>query len=196
MIDPRQRVAALVVDAARDAVTRYAPEELEVFDAVAADWRVSPARRPSAPGSAIGFGIDASLVSELFLQAISAATTEVLVLGAAGLGSGIRAGWRRRRSAGRTPADPAAVTGSPQTGPAPSAPDPAEAAPAAQAVPDGHAPAGGPARSTGPLELTDEQAARLHEACRRHALALGLPPEAADLLADATVGAMVAPVDR
>lgn len=46
------------------------------------------------------------------------------------------------------------------------------------------------------MELTAEQAARLHAACRRHALALGLPPEAADLLADATIGAAVTPHDR
>ncbi|MEU1604680.1 hypothetical protein [Micromonospora matsumotoense] len=74
MLDLAPRVAVLVVDAARTAVSRYAPEELEVFDTVAADWRAGaapPARVSRAPGSAIGFGIDISLVSELFLQAVA-----------------------------------------------------------------------------------------------------------------------------
>lgn len=174
-------------------MSRYAPEELEVFDTVAADWRAGaapPARVSRAPGSAIGFGIDISLASELFLQAAAAATSEVLVLGATGIGAGIRAGWRRRRR----PADPTTPTASPLTPPAgdeDATSSPGQAAAATSALPLDGAPA-----PVGRVELTAEQAARLHAACRRHALALGLPPEAADLLADATIGAAVTPDDR
>ncbi|MEU7620704.1 hypothetical protein AB0B27_32160, partial [Micromonospora rifamycinica] len=127
MPDLPPQVAVLVVDAAHTAVTRYAPEELEVFDTVAVDWRTGsarPARTSRAPGSAVGFGIDTSLVSELFLQAVAAASSEVLVLGATGIGAGIRAGWLRRRRR----ADPAALTGSGST---PSAGGPAVVASAA-----------------------------------------------------------------
>ncbi|WP_328346891.1 hypothetical protein [Micromonospora sp. NBC_00421] len=193
MLDLPPQVAFFVVDAARTAVTRQAPEELEVFDAVAADWRAGtapPARPSGAPGSAVGFGIDISLVSELFLQAVAAATSEVLVLGATGIGAGIRAGWRRHRR----PADPASLTASPPTPPSGDQDATSSAGrgvAATSALPRTGAP--GP---EGRLELTAEQAARLHEACRRHALALGLSPEAADLLADATIGAAVVPDDR
>ncbi|MEU6075699.1 hypothetical protein [Micromonospora sp. NPDC047074] len=187
MTDRQQQVALLVADAARRAVARYVPEELEVFDGVAAAWRegaANAARQSSPPGGGVGFGIDTVLVSELFLQAAAAAVGEVLVLGTAGVGAGIRARWRRRRGTGRGPVDPAGVPG-----PAEAA---LEAAPAADArVPVTGAGAGEPL--AGPIALTGPQVAQLREACRRHALALGLPPDAADLLADATVGAMVAP---
>ncbi|MEU4639385.1 hypothetical protein [Micromonospora sp. NPDC023814] len=43
--------------------------------------------------------------------------------------------------------------------------------------------------------LDSAQARRLREACHRHALALGLDPNRAELLADAAVGAMVDPPD-
>ncbi|MFI9638583.1 hypothetical protein ACIG87_00740 [Micromonospora sp. NPDC051925] len=189
MFEVSPSISALVVHAARTAVTRYAPEELEVFDTVAADWRagaVRPAGKSRAPGSAVGFGIDTSLVSELFLQAVAAATSEVLVVAATGIGAGIRAGWRRRR----TPVDPPSLAAPSRTPPAVDQDGTSHAAQeAASASADPPTPADR-------LELTAEQAARLREACRRHALALGLPPEAADLLADATIGATVTPGDR
>ncbi|MEU1884797.1 hypothetical protein [Micromonospora sp. WMMD987] len=211
MPDLPPQFAVLVVDAARTAVTRYAPEELEVFDTVAVDWRTGgarPARTSRAPGSAVGFGIDTSLVSELFLQAVAAASSEVLVLGATGIGAGIRAGWRRRRRR----ADPTPPAGSGST-PAAAGPadDPASAARQADTTPPAvrqavdappairqaeTAPPAAAPSPTEPLELTAEQAARLRAACRRHALALGLTPEAADLLADAAVGATVTSDDR
>ncbi|WFE65799.1 hypothetical protein [Micromonospora sp. WMMD714] len=207
MPDLPPQFAVLVVDAARTAVTRYAPEELEVFDTVAVDWRTGgarPARTSRAPGSAVGFGIDTSLVSELFLQAVAAASSEVLVLGATGIGAGIRAGWRRRRR--RADPTPPAGSGStpaadgPADHPASAAPQPDTAPPAARQAVDAppavrQADAAAPT-PTEPLELTAEQAARLRAACRRHALALGLTPEAADLLADAAVGATVTSDDR
>ncbi|MEU8372384.1 hypothetical protein AB0C22_04610 [Micromonospora sp. NPDC048894] len=193
MLELSPQVAVLVVDAARTAVTRYAPEELEVFDAVAADWRAGtgrPARTSGAPGSAVGFGIDTSLVGELFLQAVAAATSEVLVLGATGIGTGILAGWRRRRR----PSEPSPGTEPSSTPPAGdrdgTSADPRPAACASAA------PLPGTPAQQDRLELTAEQAVLLRAACRRHALALGLPPEAADLLADATIGATVTPDDR
>ncbi|MFC8848793.1 MULTISPECIES: hypothetical protein [unclassified Micromonospora] len=191
MIDAQQRAAALVVDAARSAVTRYAPEELEVFDGVAAGWRqeaAKGARQPGTPGSAVSFGIDTALVSELFLQAASAAVSEVLVLGVTGVGAGLRAGWLRRRTRGATAAE---STEAP-AGPTEPASGPTEE-PAADTGPT--EPATGTGRVDG-LGLTGPQVAELRQACRRHALALGLPPDAADLLADALVGAMAAPGDR
>ncbi|MFC5942359.1 hypothetical protein ABUL04_26995 [Micromonospora harpali] len=204
MIDAQQRAAALVVDAARRAVTGYAPEELEVFDGVAAGWREQAARgarQQEAPGSAVGFGIDTTLVSELFLQATSAAVTEVLVLGVTGVGAGLRARWLRRRGRDATTAEPtealAEVT-MPANEPAEPASEPEGPAsePTAPAADTGRADsATGPGRADG-LGLTGPQMAALQQACRRHALALGLPADAADLLADALVGALAAPGDR
>ncbi|WP_431973698.1 hypothetical protein [Micromonospora haikouensis] len=209
MIDAQQRAAALVVDAARRAVTGYAPEELEVFDGVAAGWREQAARgarQQEAPGSAVGFGIDTALVSELFLQATSAAVTEVLVLGVTGVGAGLRARWLRHRGRGTTTAEPTEAL-EPTEAPEPTRP----AGESAKAASEPEGPANGsagPAAGTGPtapradtgpadgLGLTGPQVAALQQACRRHALALGLPPDAADLLADALVGALAAPGDR
>ncbi|TDC46452.1 hypothetical protein E1258_29435 [Micromonospora sp. KC207] len=241
MIDAQQRAATLVVDAARSAVTRYAPEELEVFDGVVAGWQERTARssrRPGTPGSAVGFGIDAALVSELFLQAASAAVSEVLVLGATGIGAGLRARWVRHRSRGAAaadPMDPAAESTGPAaeptdraagptdlagepTQPTDGSPEPADeptdpaddtGRPAASVPADAPRSAGEVDGGTGAgseasvhtgrvdgLGLTKPQVAELRQACRRHALALGLPPEAADLLADALVGAIAVPGDR
>ncbi|MFG1900028.1 hypothetical protein [Micromonospora carbonacea] len=215
MIDAQQRAAALVVDAARRAVTGYAPEELEVFDGVAAGWREQAARgarQQEAPGSAVGFGIDTALVSELFLQATSAAVTEVLVLGVTGVGAGLRARWLRRRGRDATTAEPTEAlepTEAPEPTEALEPTRPAGESAKAASEPEGPATgSAGPAAGTGPtapgadtgpadgLGLTGPQMATLQQACRRHALALGLPPDAADLLADALVGALAAPGDR
>ncbi|MGK5519021.1 hypothetical protein ACSNN9_06635 [Micromonospora sp. URMC 107] len=92
-----QNVAAdLVVGAAHAAVSRIAPEELAVFDEVAAGWRRQLSKGSaswSVPQGGVGFGIDVTLVSELALQVVAAAVGEVLVLGAAT----VRAGLLRRR---------------------------------------------------------------------------------------------------
>ncbi|MEV0804940.1 hypothetical protein [Micromonospora sp. NPDC050200] len=189
VINRQQHFAALVVSAARSAVAQYAPEELEVFDGVAAGWQERTAkavRQPAGPGSAVGFGIDSTLVSELFLQAVAAAASEVLVLGVTGIGAEIRAGWRRRRAPDRAP------TGSTESAGVMASPDAVEVADALRpAIGAGDRPS-----TVSRLGLTEPQAAKLHQACRRHALALGLPSEAAELLADATVGAMVVPGER
>jgi hypothetical protein len=86
----------VAVAAARVAVARLAPEELAVFDPVAAAWRRRPRRgRWSAPGRSVGFGVETVLVTEVALQAAGQAVAEVLVLGGTLLG---RRWWRRRRA--------------------------------------------------------------------------------------------------
>ncbi|QGN48132.1 hypothetical protein ACN26Y_18745 [Micromonospora sp. WMMD558] len=86
----------VAVAAARVAVARLAPEELAVFDELAAEWRRRPERvRWSAPGRSVGFGVETVLVTEVALQAAGQAVAEVLVLGGALLG---RRWWRRRQS--------------------------------------------------------------------------------------------------
>ncbi|MEU4779386.1 hypothetical protein [Micromonospora sp. NPDC023633] len=104
-----QNVAAdLVVGAAHAAVSRIAPEELPVFDEVAADWRRQLSKGSvgwSVPPGGVGFGIDVTLVTELVLQVVAAAVGEVLVLGAAT----VRAGLLRRRR--ELPAPPDARPG-------------------------------------------------------------------------------------
>src|SRR5438874_13697112 len=73
--------AHLVIRAARGAVAEIAPGELLVFDDVAAAWRSDTRRRHT--GWSVGFGVDATLLSEIAIQAVSSAFAEVLVLGAA-----------------------------------------------------------------------------------------------------------------
>ncbi|MFV2114818.1 hypothetical protein ACFHW0_21110 [Micromonospora sp. LOL_025] len=96
MTEPQNVAADLVVGAARAAVRRIAPEELPVFDEVAAGWRRQLSKGSvswSVPQGGVGFGIDVTLVTELALQVVAAAVGEVLVLGAAT----VRAGLLRRR---------------------------------------------------------------------------------------------------
>lgn len=181
MTDREQLAAALVADAARTTVRQLAPEELEVFDGVVAGWRERPTRigrQQPAPGSSVGFGIDTALVTDVVLQAVVAAVSEVLVLGVTGVGAELRASWRRRRGQERV-AEPVG----------PSDGEPSEVAGSGT---DGT----GSPTAANQLGLTGSQVEELRRACRRHALALGLSAESADLLADATVGAMVAPGPR
>ncbi|MFI7578315.1 hypothetical protein [Micromonospora sp. NPDC049497] len=94
--DPPAGLAAvdIAVAVARVAVARLAPEELAVFEPVAADWRKHAGRRGwSAPGGSVGFGVEAVLVTEVALQAAGQAIADVLVLGGTLLG---RRWWRRR----------------------------------------------------------------------------------------------------
>lgn len=141
--------ALLVVDGARAAVGRIAPQELVVFDEIAGRWWAGRGdRRWSAPGSSVGFGVDEALISAVAIQAVSAAVGEVLIRGA----DGVKARWwrwRSRRAVAELPAGPAPV-----------------------------------------VALTVEQTRALREACVRHAVALGLGAEAAEVLADAVIGRM------
>ncbi|MFK3983450.1 hypothetical protein ACI2K4_24080 [Micromonospora sp. NPDC050397] len=197
MTDRQQYAAVLVVDAARSAVSGIAPEELEVFDGVLANWQERAARvgrqRP-VPGGSVGFGIDAALVSEVLLQAVAAAVSEILVLGVAGIAAEIRASWKPRRSRNGTAGavEEQAVTGPAAEVEAGAGGSTAEAEGATEAGADRT----GQPTTADRLGLTETQIVELRRACHRHALALGLSPESADLLADATVGAVVAPVVR
>lgn len=72
----------LVVGSARQGVAALAPEEVPYFDKVAEQWRKRgglSSRR--TPGAAVGFGVDAVLVSELVLQVVAGAVTEMTVRG-------------------------------------------------------------------------------------------------------------------
>ncbi|MER7419411.1 hypothetical protein ABT346_21955 [Micromonospora peucetia] len=96
MTEPQNATAELVVDAAHAAVRRLAPEELPIFDEVAAGWRrqLSKGRTTwSVPQGGVGFGIDTTLLTEVVLQVVAAAVGEVLVLGA----TTARVGLLRRR---------------------------------------------------------------------------------------------------
>ncbi|GIF08406.1 hypothetical protein [Actinoplanes siamensis] len=86
-------VQDLVTEAGRRAVARLAPDELPFYDRVAEQWR----ERSSPPGSSVGFGIDAAMISEVVLQAISSAFSEILVVGSTAAGAGLLRWARRRR---------------------------------------------------------------------------------------------------
>ena len=73
--------AAQVVDAAREVIRLLEPEELVVFDATAASWLsgdLPAARHRREPGAAVGFGVEAVLLSELIFPIISGALSQVL----------------------------------------------------------------------------------------------------------------------
>ena len=73
--------AAQVVDAAREVIRLLEPEELVVFDATAASWLsgdLPAARHRREPGAAVGFGVEAVLLSELVFPIISGALSQVL----------------------------------------------------------------------------------------------------------------------
>ena len=73
--------ATQVINAAREVVRRLEPEELVVFDATAEAWLAGdlPGRgRQREPGAAVGFGIEAVLLSELVFPIITGALGQVL----------------------------------------------------------------------------------------------------------------------
>jgi hypothetical protein len=157
---------AWVAEVARVVISRLAPQELAVFDAMAARWLAGdmPRRRPGRmPGAAVGFGIDAVLLSELVFPIVTAAVGEVF-------GTVVVERIRPRRRSARSPAEPQATP------------------PEASAGTAGARTAG--ERPGDVVKLTGQQMHDLHDACRRHAMTLGLPPEMAVLLADAVVGAL------
>ena len=70
-----------VINAAREVVRQLAPEELVVFDATAEAWLAGdlPGRgRQREPGAAVGFGVEAVLLSELVFPIIAGALSQVL----------------------------------------------------------------------------------------------------------------------
>lgn len=85
---------------AREVTAQIAPAESGVFDDVASTWRAGVAAG-RAPGSAIGFGIEAALVSAIVIDVIAGSIVEVL-----GIGIGAtRSRWRRWRARRRTTTD-------------------------------------------------------------------------------------------
>jgi hypothetical protein len=91
---PPVDVESLVLAASREAVTKLAPEELEVFDSVATDWRRRVDRNDwSTPGGSVGFGIESALVTELVIQVAGAAIAEIFAFAA----TRARSRWRRWR---------------------------------------------------------------------------------------------------
>jgi hypothetical protein len=84
-------VQDLITEAGRRATARLAPDELPYYDQVAEQWR----EHSGPPGSSVGFGIDATMIAEMILQAISSAISEIMVVGATAAGAGLL-GWVRR----------------------------------------------------------------------------------------------------
>jgi hypothetical protein len=145
-----------------------APEELIVFDAVAEAWLSGnlEGRRRREPGAAIGFGIDAVLLSEIVFPVITGALGQALGTSITSMRQRVRG---RRRAAGEP--EVAKTTG--------------EVAASTEA---------GTAGRHGGAAFTAEQLRLVHQACQHDAAALGVPPAQARLLADAVVGALcVAP---
>jgi hypothetical protein len=72
---------AQIIDAAREAIRQLEPEELVVFDATAEAWLAGDLQgcaRQREPGAAVGFGIEAVLLSELVFPIITGALGQVL----------------------------------------------------------------------------------------------------------------------
>ena len=155
-VEGRQVSPVQVIGIAREVVGHLAPRELEVFDAVADSWARgewdSPRRRKRRSGSAVGFGVEGVLLSQLVFPVIAAALGQVL-----GTALTEQLGRRRRKRTTRA---------------------------AETAAPAEHGTSGGGVMLTGP------QAREFHDACLSHALALGMPPAKAALLADACLGAV------
>jgi hypothetical protein len=97
---------------ARAVAARVAPEESGVFDEVASAWRAGLAAG-RAPGSSVGFGVEAALVSAVVIEVIAASVAQVLAIGAAAAGGRWRRWRTRRRGTGRAlaAADVPAVDG-------------------------------------------------------------------------------------
>jgi hypothetical protein len=163
-----------IAGVAREVIRQLAPEELEepaVFDAMADGWLSGEMPRPRPrrrPGAAVGFGIDAVLLSELVFPILTGAVGEVL-------GTAAVERIRSRRRTARSPADQLVT------------------APEVSTSSTGASSTGASTAGASPGEVvqpTGQQMHDLHDACRRHAMTLGLPPDTAVLLADAVVGAL------
>jgi hypothetical protein len=158
--------SARVAEVAREVIGRLAPQELAVFDAMADRWLSGDLPRRGSgrmPGAAVGFGVGAVLLSELVFPIVTGAIGEVL-------GAVAVERIRPRRRSARPRAEPQVTP------------------PDASAGTTGARTAG--ERPGADVRLTAQQMHDLHDACRRHAMTLGLPPGMAVLLADAVVGAL------
>jgi hypothetical protein len=152
--------ATWVTDVAREVTRELAPQELPVFDAVAAQWAAEGGsarrrgRRP--PGAAVGFGIDGVLLSEVVFPVLTGAISDVV-------GEVTWEGIRERRRSRRERTAPAT--------------DQQADAPAAGRGPES-------------MPVAGPQLAEVHAAFLRHAITLGQSPDAALLMADAMMGAL------
>jgi hypothetical protein len=73
--------SAQIINAAREAIRQLEPEELVMFDATAEAWLAGELQvraRHREPGAAVGFGIEAVLLSELVFPVITSALGQVL----------------------------------------------------------------------------------------------------------------------
>ena len=162
-------VDGLVLDLARAVLTLVAPEELPVFSIMASDWQRNPtiARRRPSDDDILGFGLDLSMWTPVVLT-VAGAVAQYL---ASALADAVVAESRnrlvaviRRRLRGRA---------------ADGADAPPEVATGSEAGDD-------PDR-----ELTREQITALRDTALQRALAIGVEPATARLLADAFVTSVV-----
>jgi len=91
-------------------IRQLAPGELVVFDAVADSWAQGdwPRRRKRRPGSAVGFGVEGILLSELVFPVITGALVQVL-------GTVLTEQLSRRRRKRAAPAAETAAAAGPRT---------------------------------------------------------------------------------
>lgn len=161
---------------AREAVRRLAPEELAFFEETADAYFEDPARAPrKARPEPLGIGIEAIVVSTLTAFALPVAATVAGNIATDAMREERRRGWWRRR---RARAD-----GAPDGG---SAPDPAGGADNPFAAPGTVRP-----MALGGAEARPADFELLQRIAYDRGVALGLPPDQAQLLADAILGAVV-----
>jgi hypothetical protein len=150
-----------VVSVARDVVSRLAPEELPLFGQAADEWLSGVAgRRKRPPGAAVGFGVEAVLLSQLIFPIITGAFGDVL-------GSAWTDRIKPKGKAARAAAKGKATS--------------------LDAGSDGRTGSEGSAVA---VTLSAVQAQGVHDACLRYAESLGMAAAKAELLADAVVGSL------
>ncbi|POX53028.1 hypothetical protein C3488_06790 [Streptomyces sp. Ru72] len=169
---------------AREAVRRLAPEELAFFDETADAYFEDPARasRKARP-EPLGIGIEAIVVSTLTAFALPVAATVAGNIATDVMREERRRGWWRRRGARadeRTDGDAGGAPDSRSAGDSAGAADNPFAAPGTARLVAAGAGEAGPAD----FEL-------LRRVAHDRGVALGLPPDQAQLLADAILGALV-----
>jgi hypothetical protein len=151
----------LVTELAQLALEQVAPEELLLFDELAAEYFDDPERAVAGRREeAVGFGLDLALMTPYLLATVTAVVQFLVKTVAETAGEDARpVVVRLVRRLYRKP-EPA--------GPTPSEPSPAEPAPAVDVV----------------------ERRRIHEVAVTNALKLGLSQEQADLLAASIVGSL------
>ncbi|MEV0695704.1 hypothetical protein [Streptomyces sp. NPDC050388] len=164
---------------AREAVRRLAPQEMAFFEETADAYFEDPVRASwKARAEPLGIGIDALAVGSWTLFALPVASAVVGNIATDRVREAHRRGWWRRRRARADDRTDGAPADDAVSGPTGAADNPyAVPSTARSAAPGGREPAD--------LEL-------LRRVAYDHAVALGLPPDQARLLADAVLGGVVA----